>query len=251
MNLSLLNYTTDKYKSASQKIRVVSEGWFLDNGYCAECLSNLSPLPNNQPVADFLCISCKEQYELKSKCGKFSNKIVDGEYNTMIKRINSNDNPNLYALSYENNFVKNIIAVPKFFFTESVIEKRKPLSDTAQRAGWTGCNILFSEIPEIGKIYLVKDGKEREKKLVNNEWKLSKNFEIKNPKSRGWTFEILKIVDKQTKEFKIEDIYKYKNVLISKFPENKHIEDKIRQQLQIIRDKNYIKFLGKGNYIKV
>ena len=185
MNLSFLEYSTKEYKSQSQKIRVISESWFLDNGYCVECLYELKSFPNNQPVADFICNKCKEQYELKSKKGEFSKKIVDGEYNTMIKRINSNENPNLFVLSYKDSLVKDIIAIPKFFFTESVIEKRKALSDHAVRAGWTGCNILFSKIPEIGKIYVVKNGEERPKKIVNKEWSSSKAFEIKDLKQRG------------------------------------------------------------------
>jgi hypothetical protein len=39
-----------------------------------------------------------------------------------------------------------------------VIEKRKPLAPTARRAGWTGCNILLRDIPEAGKIFVVRDG---------------------------------------------------------------------------------------------
>lgn len=252
MDLSLENYKTELYKSNSQKIRVISESWFLDNGYCVECLSFLNKTKNNTKVCDFICNKCIEQYELKAKLGNFNTKIVDGEYNVMIKRINSNENPNLFALSYsKDNQVKNIIAIPKYFFTEKIIEKRKPLSLTAKRAGWTGCNILFSEIPEIGKIFIVKEGVEIDKRIVNKEWKYSKNFKIKNLKQRGWTFEILKIVEKQKNTFSLQDIYKYESILFKIFPENKHIKDKIRQQLQILRDKKYIFFLNKGNYKRI
>ena len=31
-------------------------------------------------------------------------------------------------------------------------------------------------------------------------------------------------------------------------PENKHIKDKIRQQLQFLRDRGYLKFINKGKY---
>lgn len=252
MNLSLDKYQAEGYKSNSQKVRVVSESWFLDNGYCAECLSILGKAKNNAKVCDFICVDCVEQYELKSKKGNFGKKITDGEYHTMIKRISSNENPNLFALSYSReNTITNVIAIPKYFFTEKIIEKRKPLSVTAIRAGWTGCNILFSEIPEIGKIFIIKDGKERDRGTVNSEWQYSKNFEIKNLKQRGWTFEILKIVEKQGNTFSLNDIYKYEENLRILFPENKHIKDKIRQQLQVLRDKKYIEFLEKGNYKKI
>lgn len=36
--------------------------------------------------------------------------------------------------------------VPKYFFSPEIIEKRKPLADTAKRAGWIGCNILLNRI---------------------------------------------------------------------------------------------------------
>lgn len=55
--------------------------------------------------------------------------------------------------------MSNLWAVPKYFFTPDIIEKRKPLSEHAQRAGWVGCNIVWSDIPKAGKIALVRDGR--------------------------------------------------------------------------------------------
>jgi len=42
--------------------------------------------------------------------------------------------------------VSNFLVVPKYFFVPGVIEKRKPLSATARRAGWIGCNIVLKSI---------------------------------------------------------------------------------------------------------
>jgi type II restriction enzyme len=33
--------------------------------------------------------------------------------------------------------VNNFFVIPKYFFIPEIIEKRKPLSETAKRAGWT------------------------------------------------------------------------------------------------------------------
>lgn len=52
--------------------------------------------------------------------------------------------------------VKDFLMVPKYFFSPEIIEKRKPLSDTARRAGWVGCNIVLKQIPEEGRIFIVK-----------------------------------------------------------------------------------------------
>ena len=251
MNLSLEKYINDVYKSSSQKIRAMSEPWYLDNGYCVRCLSSLTQFENNSPVADFYCSNCKEEFELKSKQGMVSRKIVDGAYHTMISRVNSNNNPNLIFLNYNRDLtVKDIIAIPKYFFTENIIEKRKPLSATAKRAGWIGCNILYSEIPEIGKVFLIKNGEIIDRKIIKERWSQTENFKIDDLEKRGWTFEVLKIIDKCTDNFTLKDVYKYEVKLEKTFTKNNHIKDKLRQQLQILRDKGYIEFLGAGNYRK-
>jgi len=55
-------------------------------------------------------------------------------------------------------------------------------------------------------------------------------------------------IDKE--EFDLDDVYKFEKYLQQKHPNNKHIKDKIRQQLQYLRDKGYIEFIQKGKYRK-
>lgn len=82
----------------------------------------------------------------------------------MISRLNSDTNPSFFGLTYSNNLkITNLFVIPKFYFTHEIIEKRKPLSSTARRAGWTGCNILLNLIPESGKIYYIQNGESRDK----------------------------------------------------------------------------------------
>ncbi len=50
------------------------------------------------------------------------------------------------------------------------------------------------------------------------------------------------------KEFTLIDMYKFENALKDIHPDNQHIRDKIRQQLQLLRDKNYLTFNGNGVY---
>ena len=47
--------------------------------------------------------------------------------------------------------VENLVFIPKHFFVPDIIEKRKPLAENAQRAGWVGCNIVIDKIPEQGE----------------------------------------------------------------------------------------------------
>lgn len=149
MKLSFDTQLADDYTSQSQKIRVLTEAWVDNAIFCPNCgRRDIDKYPNNQPVADFYCSNCKEEYELKSKKNSVGTKIVDGAYHTMIERLQSSNNPNFFLLNYDlSSFeVTNFLVIPKHFFVPKIIEKRKPLALTAQRAGWVGCNILLQSI---------------------------------------------------------------------------------------------------------
>jgi len=50
------------------------------------------------------------------------------------------------------------------------------------------------------------------------------------------------------KEFSLNEMYAFEKDLSKKHPDNKHVKDKIRQQLQVLRDKDYLEFTSRGNY---
>ena len=59
----------------------------------------------------------------------------------------------------------------------------------------------------------------------------------------------MRCVDKlDKKEFTLNEVYAFENELSLLHPENRHIKDKIRQQLQFLRDKGYLDFVSRGNY---
>lgn len=246
--------TAEQYASNAQKIRVITETWVSGNMFCPYCGNQyISHFDNNRPVADFFCPSCREEYELKSKGASISNKVNDGAYNTMIERINSINNPNFFFMHYNKSSlqVENFIMVPKHFFYTEIIEKRKPLADTARRAGWTGCNILLNRIPDEGRIYIVQNEKEIPIEQVIN--KVQKTDFIKECEldTRGWILDILNCVNRiKDKTFTLEQMYQFESMLSIKHPENHHVKDKIRQQLQVLRDNGLIEFLGRGHYRK-
>lgn len=253
MNRCLNPQIASGYSSMSQKIRVMSEAWVSKFGFCPNCGDCLSGFENNRPVADFFCPSCDQEYELKSKKNTLGKKINDGAYETMMKRLESYNNPNLFILSYDlNNYkVKNFLIVPKFLFVPSLIEKRKPLSLNAKRAGWTGCNILIDEIPKSGKIFYIKDSVPQNKNKVLTNWKkiMFLNEKTNNNNLKGWILDVMKCIDLLgKKEFSLEDIYSFEEALKLKHPNNSHVKDKIRQQLQYLRDKGYLEFISKGQY---
>ena len=70
--------------------------------------------------------------------------------------------------------------------------------------------------------------------------------------SRGWIIDILNCINAiQSDVFTLKDMYQFRDLLKEKYPANNNIEAKIRQQLQFLRDKGFIEFLGNGYYKKL
>jgi len=138
------------------------------------------------------------------------------------------------------------------YFTSEIIEKRNPLPTTAKRAGWVGCNIDLSNIPSSGKIFLVQNGTRVMKDEVLSKWQNTAFLSSYKGATKGWLLDILKcVVTINSSSFTLNDMYAFSETLKIKHPENRHIKDKIRQQLQVLRDKGLIDFKGGGNYEKV
>lgn len=49
-------------------------------------------------------------------------------------------------------------------------------------------------------------------------------------------------------EFFLSDMYNHAEELAKLHPDNNHVRDKIRQQLQVLRDLDHLEFLGPGHY---
>jgi len=240
------------FKSASQNARVWTEQWVLREMFCPACGNKrLEDFPNNQPVADFFCTSCDEQFELKSTKSKFGKKVTDGAYDTMISRLRSSEVPSLMMLRYdaEKRGVEDVSVVPQQFFTPELIEKRKPLAATARRAGWVGCNILIHKLPDIGRIEIVKSRQIMPVELVVKKWEKTQFLKTKSLESRGWVTDVLKCVQELRREkFSLADVYQFENYLSELHPANNNVRPKIRQQLQVLRDAGLLEFLGRGGY---
>jgi type II restriction enzyme len=194
---------------------------------------------------------CAEEYELKSQKTKFGAKIVDGAFRTMSERLAASNNPNLLLLNYDLKLlsVTNAFVVPKHFFVREIVEKRKPLAATARRAGWVGCNILLNQIPSFGKIFFVRAGQPQSKDLVLAQWKRTLFLREEPAEARGWLIEVMKCVESLgQKEFELDDVYTFEARLSGIYPNNRHVKHKIRQQLQVLRDRGYLDFISRGYY---
>ncbi|RKI41844.1 restriction endonuclease [bacterium D16-51] len=246
--------SAEQYTSNAQKIRLITETWVNNNMFCPYCGNQyVSCFENNRPVADFFCPFCREEYELKSKGGFISNKVNDGAYNTMIERITSINNPNFFFLHYNksNLQIENLVMVPKYFFSPEIIEKRKPLADTARRAGWIGCNILLNRVPNEGRIFIVQNKKEIPIKQIIEKVHRTEFLRSSKLDARGWTLDVLNCINMiEGKDFTLEQMYRFEEMLTIKHPDNHYVKDKIRQQLQMLRNNGIIEFTGRGHYRK-
>src|SRR4030042_176570 len=254
MELSIANESVlKKYHSKAQIARVLTENWFEDEMYCPNCLNDeLKRNPNNTKVTDFICVTCNNQFQLKAQSKAFYSRITDGALKPMLDSIRLKTNPSFFFMQYSNKewLIRNLTLVPKFFFSGAIIEGRKPLSDSARRKGWIGCNILISKLPGFGRIKVIENEREIPKKEVQNNWKKLFFLHKETPERRAWTSDVLMCIEKLSKqEFTLNQIYDYEPHLSSLHPDNSHIKAKIRQQLQILRDKGILEFKNRGYYV--
>jgi len=159
--------------------------------------------------------------------------------------------PNLLALHYDGARweAQNLILIPRFAFPLSCLEKRKPLGPTARRRGWVGCNILLTSIPLDARIQLLVERVPVPAARVREQYARLRPLEKLKHETRGWTLDVLNVVRSiGRQEFALAEVYVHEAALARLHPDNLHIRDKIRQQLQVLRDLGFVEFLGAGSY---
>lgn len=242
------------YKSPPQRARVVTEGWFAANMYCPACPSpRLVRAQANTRVVDFQCELCGAEYQVKAKSGPLGWRLRDAAYEPMIERARANRSPHFAFLVYEPEHwrVRGLLLVPGHFITPDVIERCPALSHAARRAGWVGCNILAKRIPQDGRLAAVEEGRVVPTDQVRAGWQRFADLAKAKAEQRGWTVDVLRCVRTLgAGEFTLREFYKqFGQELASRHPDNRNVEPKIRQQLQVLRDRRVLRFLGRGRYV--
>lgn len=204
---------------------------------------------NNAQVSDFICPKCVERYQLKSQSKKLGGRILGSNYQKMLDAVLDNHAPNFFLLHYQlpEWAVRNLLVIPRFAISPSVIIKRKPLSATAERGNWTGYVLNVALIPDIAKIPLVIDGEERPRSEVRERFARIAKIQTLKPEQRGWTLDVLRCVESLPNQaFTNDDVYAFEPELAHLYPDNRHIQPKIRQQLQVLRDRGLLKQTQRG-----
>lgn len=243
---------TAVYRSGTQKARHLTEGWMAEHGFCPNCDADRLPaLPNNAPVGDFRCAACGEEYELKAGQGAVGGVLPAGAWGAMQQRLAAANNPSLFVMGYdpEARRVRDLIVVPRQFFTAAIIRPRPPLGPNARRAGWQGCTIRLCDVPDAGRILLIRSGVPVPQAEVRDRWRSTLFLRDATAPARGWLAAVMKAVEGVGRDdFTLEDVYAQEATLAALYPGNNNVRPKIRQQLQALRDRGWLTFDGRGRY---
>ena len=236
MDLQMPGKLATGYTSRSQQARIVTEAWGARDLYCPNCRAvGISQTPPNKAAVDYVCLTCRCEFQLKAKTTAISATIRDGAYATMIAKIRADETPNFVLMRYAwpEWQVRDVLLIPSFAFPESAVIQCKPLKPTAKRAGWVGCNISLTQIPVEARIKVVSAGVETAAADVRSQYaKLKPLREIRSP-ARGWMLDVLGCVRRLGKvEFTTTEAYFFADELSRLHPNNRHVREKIRQQLQ-------------------
>lgn len=159
-----------RFVSQAQAARLALETWASFNLYCLNCDRNdLEQLPDNTPVADFECFACESRYQLKGKNGRLGKQIPGAAYRPTVEAIRAGTLPDHVLVEFDTRFgtVVFVDAFPGRLITEERVLPRKPLSSTARRAGWQGCNII---VEGLGRVRIVEPAG-LDRSHVRGKWK--------------------------------------------------------------------------------
>ncbi len=146
--------------------------------------------------------------------------------------------------------MRDLLLIPSFAFPESAVIERKPLALTARRAGWIGCNIALAHIPQEARIAIVEQGIVNPVAAVRASYAKVKPLSNIKATERGWTLDVLTAVRRlQESEFSTTEAYSFEPELQRLHPHNHHVREKIRQQLQVLRDTGFLVHEGRSRWL--
>jgi type II restriction enzyme len=197
-------------------------------------------------------------YQLKGKKSPIGNTVADGAYDTLVAAMRADRAPNFFFLHYDASTwcVRNLLVVPHFAFPVSAVIRRNPLSGTARRAGWVGCNLALNRIPVEARIPVVADHRPVAPDQVRARFRRLQPIRDLSVETRGWTLDVLTHLRQRFQpvagsgpvEFTNEQAYELVPQLAALHPGNRHVKEKIRQQLQVLRDLGLIRHAGRGRW---
>lgn len=227
-----------RFKSASQAIRDVSERWGEANLYCASCTApTLARQRASAAVVDFQCAACQTWSQLKFG-GARKRIIENGAYAQKQAWIRSRAMPDYILGRYDRDTwrVSDLWVVPGHFITANSIRARNELPPTHPRAGHVLSTIRLDALPPDAMVPVVADGEVRDPHAVRVDYRRFNFLRERGERAAGWMTEVLKEVrafGTVGESFELVDFYLFAEArLASRFPNNRNVRPKMRQQLQ-------------------
>ena len=244
-----------RYRSASQRARVATEAWAAANVPCHMCESDsLGELPANTPVSDLHCQSCGNHVQLKASRHR-CRIITNSAYEKKAEAFRSRTLPDYLLLHYDADrwAVRSLSVLASHFITPDRVSARKPLRATAERPGWVGSTIDLRGLPHDALIPVIVDGQVRPVEEVRTTYARFIGLRRKPLTSSAWMRDVLTHVRTLAPiigtRFTLQELYQQARAdLCARHPNNRHVDDKIRQQLQVLRDVGVLAFESRGVY---
>ena len=216
----------------------------------------VTPERANAPITDYRCPRCSAAYQLKSTKGTFGLTVPNSAYEPKMAAIRNGSAPHYAFLRYSPDLwqVTDLFVIPGHLLNSGLIRRRNPLRKTARRSGWVGSNILLGRIPGDVRVHVVSGGIVRDPSEVRTDWRRYSFLQSDQRSSSGWGADVLLCVrtlqdETKSREFTLQDFYgRFSAELALRYPDNQHIEAKVRQQLQVLRDGGVLEFLGRGRF---
>ena len=147
----------NNWHNESRIVGEACEEYIKNNIKCVRCKNNnFGKYNTNEKSKDLFCLDCSQKYQIKAKCVtqkqlnniiiKNQFKTIGGEYSTTINNVDENIDYLIVLYEKTSYQIKNILYIKNEYINTECIIPRKPLSLTAKRAGWQGCNIIFNNL---------------------------------------------------------------------------------------------------------
>jgi len=180
--------------------------------------------------------------------------VTDGGYDSMMRKIHEVQAPALMLAHYSPQWcIEGLLAIHPVFLIPEVVRKRgKPHIRPKSGKEYWMCDLNLVFVPQDGRIPLVNNGVVSPSSKVRQLYKESIRFGELSSNKRGWAALVLAAVRKIGKaEFRLDEVYVFEAEMHAAYPQNSHVRDKIRQQMQVLRDLGYVEFVGRGEYAVV
>ena len=171
----------------------------------------------------------------------------DAAYRPWIESIENGTTPNLLLMRYDLHQLKvaHLEVIPSFFIRASCIKSWL----LSTRPHYEMCSIHVAMVGPDARIKIIERGEAKHPKEVQERYRSFAWMRHADSKTRGWTADVLRCIRHIKKnEFTLQQVYSYESELRKLHPENKFVRAKIRQQLQILRDKGFLEFGERGSY---